>query len=105
MNPSFAKKRATPKGKERRKMSHQRSAHEHTRDPKKEREFLALHAQLLAMNTAFEAVRAGETGIEMALDAEALRRLARNALNRSKSPGHAEGAVSIEVPATRKKKA
>ena len=87
-------------------MSHQRSAQGHTRDQKKEGEFLALHAQLLAMNTVFEAVKAGETGIELAMDAEALRRLARNALNRSKSAGHnTQGAVSIEAPAIREKKA
>lgn len=88
------------------KMSHQRSAPGHTRDAKKEGEFLALQAQLLAMNTAFEAVRAGKTGIELAMDAEALRRLARNALKRSKSTGRgAEGAVSLEVPVLREKKA
>ena len=87
-------------------MRHQRSAQEHTQDPKKEREFLALQAQLLAMNTAFEAVRAGETGIELAMDAEALQRLARNALNRSKSAGHGtEGGLSLEAPAIREKKA
>lgn len=87
------------------KMSHQQSAQGRTRGPKKDREILALHAQLLAMNTAFEAVRAGKTGIELAMDAEALRRLARNALNRSKSPGRGtEGAVSLEVPVLLEKK-
>ena len=87
-------------------MSYQQSTQGHTRDLEEEHEILALHAQLLAMNTAFEAVKAGETGIELAMDAEALRRLARKALNRSKSPGHdREDVVSLGIPAVREKKA
>ncbi len=88
-------------------MSYPRPTHEHTRDLEEEREFLALHAQLLAMNTAFEAVKEGETGIELAMDAEALRRLARKALNRSKSPGHDRedaGSLGVSRPSGRKRR-
>ncbi len=76
-----------------------------TQGTQEDLELLIFHAQLLAMNAAFEAARAGETGIELAMDAVTLRRLAQCALNRAEATKHGAGeAIDMEnLPLQRKK--